>query len=272
MIELVEPGNLMASFSSLGALCKYLQLARTECFENDKVGVYFNESQLENMVMTARQVRLVTIDLDMFVAKQAADALDPVFKKLVAGYGYPVAINRDSISELLSAVEYLLKAFRDELSARAMFVMEPAHVGYYAPSDPLFGQAVEDAFPSASPEIEDAGKCRAVGRWTACVMHLMRALETPMNSLASKYDVVTGQNWNTALNEIDKCLRGVNKLNGGLAAEQWASEASAHLRAIKNAWRNHAQHGRARYDEEQAVAIWGNVGSFMKTLARDLTE
>ena len=41
----------------------------------------------------------------------------------------------------------------------------------------LFGNFVEDHFPSASPEISEAGKCFALARYSATVFHLMRVLE-----------------------------------------------------------------------------------------------
>lgn len=166
----------------------------------------------------------------------------------------------------------LVSAFHDEMEARLLFVVEPGQAEYYSDEARLFGEAVEDSFPSASQEISDAGKCRALGRWTACVLHLMRALEPALNALAAHVDVAPDQNWNNALNQIDAKLKAITKATNGSADEQWASEASAHFRVIKNAWRNHAAHGRARYDKEQAVAIYDNVRSLMRTLAGKLAE
>ena len=103
-------------------------------------------------------------------------------------------------------------------------------------------------------------------------MHLMRATEEPLRALAEWAGVDVGQNWNNALNQIDSRLKERTKTAHGADEEQWASEASAHLRAIKNAWRNHAAHGLARYDEQDAVAIWSNVQSLMQTLAKKLSR
>lgn len=152
-----------------------------------------------------------------------------------------------------------------------MFVLPSKHAGFYA-AKPHFGEAVDDAFPSAAQEIGDAAKCRALGQWTACVLHLMRALEPALNALAGYVAVQPDQNWNTALNQIDAKLRAITKANDGAEAEQWASEASAHFRTVKNAWRNHAAHGRARYNEDEAVAIFDNVRFLMTTLAGRLSE
>ncbi len=173
---------------------------------------------------------------------------------------------------LISYAERVISVFRAEAKARRFFVLRPQHADFLSPAGPLFGDDVEDAFPRAAQEIADAGYCRAAGLWTASVMHLMRAVEEPLSSLAAWAGVDVGQNWNTALNQIDKHLREQTRSAHGAEAEQWASEASAHLRAIKNAWRNHAQHGQARYNEAEAIAIWNNVEFLMRSLAKKLGQ
>lgn len=174
------------------------------------------------------------------------------------------------LQRLILFGDKVLSVFIAEASARAFIALAHGHSGFLAPETPLFGEAVDDAFPAAGQEIADAGKCRAAGLWTASVMHLMRAIEEPLNLLAQRLGVDTGQNWNTALNQIEVELRARNKSQHGADEEQWASEAAAHLRAIKNAWRNYAQHGRVRYNEGEAVSIWNNVQSLMQTLAKKL--
>jgi len=48
----------------------------------------------------------------------------------------------------------------------------------------LFGDDVAKKFPSASVDIEEAGKCLALDRGTATVFHLMRAMEVGLRALA----------------------------------------------------------------------------------------
>ncbi|HWN42015.1 MAG TPA: hypothetical protein VNW71_07310, partial [Thermoanaerobaculia bacterium] len=48
-----------------------------------------------------------------------------------------------------------------------------------------FGEGVAAAFPSAVIDIEEAGKCYALSRYTACVFHLMRVMESALRVLAS---------------------------------------------------------------------------------------
>jgi len=50
------------------------------------------------------------------------------------------------------------------------------------------------------------------------------------------------------------------------------AEAATQFRFIKNAWRNHAMHARATYDETQAREIYNSVGAFLRQLANHLRE
>lgn len=127
-------------------------------------------------------------------------------------------------------------------------------------------------FPSASYDIAEAGKCIALGRWTAVVMHSMRVLDVGLTALARQYGLEADRNWNQTLNQIEAKTREVAKRTHGDEGEQWAAEAATHLRFVKNAWRNHAMHPKEKYDEERAVAIFEHSADFMKHLAKKLSE
>jgi len=199
-----------------------------------------------------------------------ASVIDGGFNRALGILALDRPLQAMELQSLIVFADKVVTVFQAEAETRAFLSLEPGHAQYMAPDYPLFGEEVNDAFPLAAMEIADAGRCRAAGLWTACVMHLMRAVEEPLNALATFVGVPVNQNWNTALNQIDSKLRERSKSTHGQEEEQWASEASAHLRAIKNAWRNYAQHGRTRYNEAEAVAIWSNVQYLMQTLAKKL--
>ena len=217
----------------------------------------------------ARRLNSISAALGMPASVGSSQRLQ---ESAVAVAPYADQLTTAHLAPLTQEMRILVSALHDELQARLLFVIEHGEAAYYSDDTPLFGSVVDDAFPSAAQEISDAGNCRALGRWTACVIHLMRALEPALNALAAHLGVPTNQNWNKTLNEVDSRLREINGSSGGPEAEQWASEASAHLRVVKNAWRNHAAHGRARYDKEQAIAIYDNVRPLMRTLAIRLSE
>jgi len=174
------------------------------------------------------------------------------------------------IANLRSFFSGLVTIINSELSSRIFTPIAVKHAAFL--ENGCFGEDVENSFPSATVDIDEAGKCRALGRWTASVMHLMRVLEVGLKVLAAHCDVIHADNWNKTLNEMEASIRSVKKSVDGIEAEQWAAEAGTHLRFIKGAYRNHAMHPMKRYDEEQAVYIFDSARAFMRHLATRLSE
>lgn len=270
MIEIFDKGNLIASISSLGALCKYLQMARNECIEGRSRGIEITGPQLEVMMQGTAFLRATARQIGMITGEAAGSDVAAVIARIKPEKPNTFEIDTTLIGELLSSLEYQIKSFRDEMEARGLFVMNPSHVAFYAPNAPLFGESVHRAFPSASSEIDEAGKCRATGRWTACVLHLMRGLEPALMAFQDSVGVsIQKINWQDIINQIEARL----KANGNQHVDhQWNSEASLQFFKFKDAWRNYAVHGKERYDEERAIGIYDSVRTFMQHLATRLSE
>lgn len=263
-------GNLFAATSSLGASCKFLQVGRTRARASSDT-VLLSLEQMKSIIQAAGLLRQISGTLGLPVCAAAAADLGRCFESLPAPTASGLALPDAPLSNLINNLEYLLRTFRDEIDARPLFVLTSGAADLYDPANPLFGQAVDDAFPSAAFDVTEAGRCLATGRWTAAVMHLMRALEVPLAALAEHAGIASGTNWNKQLNEIEAKLRQVSRQDGS-DEERWASEAVVQFRAIKNAWRNHAMHGRATYDEEQAMGVFEAVRALMRHLASRLSE
>ena len=95
----------------------------------------------------------------------------------------------------------LVSRFRDELSARVVLAVSPRLAKYYDPATPIFGTAVADKFPNQVGDMFEAGNCYALGRYTACVFHLMRLMEVAVQAFGSKLGVTlaTDLNWQKIL-------------------------------------------------------------------------
>ncbi len=129
--------------------------------------------------------------------------------------------------------------------------------------------AAMNAFPSAVPEVSDAGRCFALDQPTACVLHLMRALEVPLTALIAALNFTpSNPNWQIVINECEREIKGLKNKDD----QEFYSEAATNFLYFKNAWRNHAMHGRDTYDKRQAFDIMQHVGGFMKHLSRRLCE
>jgi hypothetical protein len=201
-------------------------------------------------------------------SKAAQSAIDAYADR----FSQPYQLVANETPTLTLPAEQLLSSYFAEIQSHKFIAVDVQDNRFFSESEAPFGSEVDLSFPSASAEIRDAGRCRAMGLWTASVLHLMRALEPALAALASHVGVPREENWNQTLNQIDSKLKQIQRSTDGTEAEQWASEASAHLRVIKNAWRNHAAHARTRYDEEQAIAIYDNVRPLMRTLSKRLSE
>ena len=166
----------------------------------------------------------------------------------------------------------MLEVFEERL----FLTLSPDAERYYSQPEPLFGSVVDNAFPSTADDIAEAGKCFALGRYTAAVFHLMRTLEVGLGALARETKATTGNpNWETVLNAITSRVNQMGPATDGpdwKERQQYISEAVAQFRIFKHAWRNYVTHSRVTYDEEKARAIYESVREFMSHLATRVKE
>lgn len=136
-----------------------------------------------------------------------------------------------------------------------------------------FGDKVAAAFPSAGYDIEEASKCLALNRYTACVVHLMRALEVGLDAVAASLGLAWPDNptWQKIINDINGKI-GARSKAWKRRHEEFYAGIVTHIGAIKTAVRNPVMHARTRYDEIPAIRILGAVDGLMRHLATRLKE
>jgi len=139
-------------------------------------------------------------------------------------------------------------------------------------ADQLFGKEVAQQFPASGEDIAEAGKCLALARGTACVMHLQRVLECGLDALGKAVGVSKPlRDWGKYVEEIAKELERRFKVSGARTPdEQFYAEAYITFDAIRRAWRNPSMHVEKTHTVEQADAIFVAAKSFMKHLATRL--
>lgn len=168
--------------------------------------------------------------------------------------------------------------FRDEVEPVCVLSIPNEHLEYYDPlSDPV-GDLIGDSIPGVSRDWKEAGKCRAVGLWTACVFHLMRAVDTVLQELTTDIGVewneklsIDHANWGTLLksltDRVDEIAKG-SKTDEKVAFVSAYSDLLLDLRAFQKAWRDGVSHGRFTCDEQLGVRIYGHVAEFMRRAAQ----
>lgn len=119
------------------------------------------------LIQHMEEMLAATKDIDAPVTRAGCDTL------LAAAKGQ----SSITYEALRQATEEIQSRLYTEVQSVIFLGIEPRMAGYYAPPEPLFGGDVALRFPSVAYEVEEAGKCLALDRSTACAFHSIRCLE-----------------------------------------------------------------------------------------------
>lgn len=171
---------------------------------------------------------------------------------------------------------------------KRVFLWVRSDRGVLVDSTNAFGKASADAFPSAMPDVREAGNCLAADCGTGAVFHLMRAAEVALRALARdrrvtfpKGDIDTKQ-WGELLSklssEIAELVRRDSKLwpseDVRQAQIRFYQEALIVFNAFNDVFRRHVSHAHdgAMYEVDRAVSVWNHTKRFMTDLAAKVSE
>ena len=161
----------------------------------------------------------------------------------------------------------------DELDAKKLLIISPDSIGYYEDALNKW-KPVTDKHPSLIEDIDEAGKCIALGRSTAGVFHLMRIMESGVKLFGSALSIsdFEEKQWNKILqdigNEIEKRWPSHGKKLSTVEKKerQKHNEAMSYLKSVKLAWRNEVMHPKDTYTLEEAQNIYSTALAFMANL------
>jgi hypothetical protein len=134
---------------------------------------------------------------------------------------------------------------------------------------------VAKRFSCVSNDIEEAAKCLALDRGTACVFHLMRVVEVGLDALAKRLRIKPQRNWGAYLRLISERL---DEKKAPLPVwvkrnEPFFLEAAICIKGVKTVWRNPCVHRIEKaYTPNQAEDIFDEVKKLMLHLATNLKQ
>ena len=167
---------------------------------------------------------------------------------------------------IATSITHLLSRLQDELSAQHF--VRVADASLYGRTD-LFGPAVAKKFKAATADIENAGNCLAVGQATACVFHLMRAMEIAVRQLGKRLKVtITPQTtWRQMTGNMDPKIKAMPEATERQKKKKNDWEAArSNLHHVGSVWRNNTMHPAASYTQSQARDVINAVRVFMNGL------
>ncbi len=191
------------------------------------------------------------------------DAIGPELDRFQA------ALQNEALPKLGQRCDHLRNRVQDELENEYYLQVDRREVQFYG-QPALFGPQASKKFKKASYDIENAGNCLALQQPTACVLHLVRAMEAILRQMGQKLHVTINpkDTWGQILNHIDPQIRTMPERTESQKRkrEQWA-EARANLAHVKQAWRDNSMHGKQSYTRQHAYDIFVAVRTFIAHLA-----
>jgi hypothetical protein len=167
------------------------------------------------------------------------------------------------------AIIHLQSRIKDELASQNFFRVRPEDVGFYGHPQ-LFGATVAKKFRNAAQDIQNAGNCAALSQPTACVFHLMRAMEVTVRQLGKRLEVtITPQTtWRHMTGQMDDKIKKMPESTDVQKRKKNDWEAArTNLHHVGSVWRNNTMHPAASYTQSQALDIITAVRVFMNDLA-----
>jgi len=209
------------------------------------------------------------------LARNYAEKLSlPLTQKQVDRLAKGVWENTGSYRDILASLTDLTTRFSDEL---VLYHMPSEHQDLFEHARRKIGDELLSRFPETLFDIEEGGKCLALGRGTACVFHLSRVVKVGLCYLskeAQKYQIVcpdfgSTRSWEHWLNPIEAELRKDRrrKTDDWNAVEPNYATIVKLLRTVSVAWRHPTLQGEAKYTVEEARDIFDAIYEFMQYAA-----
>jgi hypothetical protein len=236
------------------------------------------EQPLDYSRINVDPFRATLHELGMFLSKAG----------LVVTKGYV-----DRIADLLKkpsfalslATEYqkLHTTLRIEISQKHFFCMSESEKALFQPDKdhPIFGVVVQNNFPSALYEIDEAAKCLALDRSTATVFHLMRAMERTLFAIRRCLGLPDStdprdRSWGLILQSLRQEVERRNKQQGSnwgnLEDQHFFPDIIGSVAAVKLAWRDPTMHVERNYLPNEAQEVFAAVRTLMQKVASRMGE
>lgn len=186
-----------------------------------------------------------------------------------------------SVEEIAELFADLGRRLEDDAELCTALLIPSSTVNLYR--NPQKGwKLILDRFPSLTPEIEEANKCTAVGRYAAAVFHLSRVMDVGLGAIGGslKLHRKHAPTWTAVLAVIDKKVarpasdrKGPPRSRLEVKEEKFLAKAADCLRAVQRAWRSPDMHEiRHIYDSQAANEVLTSVQAFMRHLATRFHE
>ncbi len=193
----------------------------------------------------------------------------PVTRKRIDRLGQQLHVDQCTYGDVVGSIRDIVGRFTDELENTLLFHIPTDKQQFLENARKEMGEGIIEKFPEIMFDIEEAGKCLALERGTACVFHLMRIMEAGLRAVAGKLgiDVLANRTWDAMLKKIKLANEQQH------SRDEWTdfyTEIVAKGYAVKDAWRNNTMHIENKYTLEEAEDIFRAVRGFFRHISTRL--
>ena len=236
----------------------------------------FRKLDMKPFLANLNELRGFLLETELFASKGYVDRIEAMMMKPTY------------LSSFTAEYDKLHSTIHVEIGQKHFLRLSESEKALFQPNSPIFGDDVQEKFLFTAYEIDEAAKCLALGRATAVVFHLMRAVESTLIALRCCLGLppITDpreRSWGLFL----KSLRAeVDRRNNKKEKEKekdspgWSNLEDQHLftgligtvAAIKLAWRDPTMHVESKYDLDEAHQIFAAIRTLMQKVASRMDE
>jgi HEPN domain-containing protein len=228
--------------------------------------VEFDERPTDDLISEGGQEKAL---FHLRTMEQTIDGMDlkattAAVRRTIAG----IEAGKMTLKLLGDANRDIYRRFQDEMEGRHFFILDAREADFFDCPKPLFGERVEASLPVAAFDIDEAAKSFALGRYTACVFHLMRAMEVAVAVLGDKLGATVKNKhdetlpWGVLVANMKEPIERLPKRE----QDKWL-RAHSLLHSANRAYRTGTAHPASKYTPEEAEVAIHATKSFMREFA-----
>jgi hypothetical protein len=207
------------------------------------------------------------------LAGEAEDLSLPMTAKLARRMAETLNAHSVDTDFFEAGLDSLESRFEDEIEDRKLFLVKPELFGFYQNTE-LAGEQFKSNFPRGNIELIEAANCLVLDRHTACVFHLMRALDIALNALQADLGIplpsnLAARTWGRTLERIKVAI---DAHAGSPDKKEFYATAYTFIQAVKAPFRDTTMHVESSYDQASAQSVFNVALEVLKHLATHLKE
>jgi hypothetical protein len=256
---------------NFGIMSERLVNGATQARAEGMSRIILDENTVETIKSSLAGAKHLTDQFDLPVTRQIADNCIVEFIKRLQWVDdrQDYAIELQDAAIIGHGLAHLWLTLRSELQNIIIFRMDSKYSNLALENESQNEIIISNELPDVIEDLQEARRCLAFSLPTACVFHLMRAMEFSVSEISKKLgNEIKDERWGILLGQIH---RKIQQLPKGKNKNDW-SEIHALLFHVKQAWRNSTMHPKKTYTDDEAKRIYDAVISFMVHLSPLLSQ